>query len=115
MLTKLFDKLRSNESGTANYNDFHDSPFLSRHFQAAGLTREDRTAHGFVTMLIRRFQMMCDQQRIGWPAIPSHRRSITRRAAVRASIELFDALFHHEIQYLWDTPLTSTAFQEAPH
>ena len=48
---------------------------------------------------------MCDQRRIGYAghflptAVP-----ITRRAMVRASIQLLDAWFHDEIQYLWDTP-----------
>jgi hypothetical protein len=28
MLPKLLDKLRSNESSTANYYDFHDCPFV---------------------------------------------------------------------------------------
>jgi hypothetical protein len=28
MLTKLFDQLRSNEPGTANYYDFHDCLFV---------------------------------------------------------------------------------------
>jgi hypothetical protein len=28
MLTKLRNKLRSNESSTANYYDFHDCPFV---------------------------------------------------------------------------------------
>ena len=31
MLTKLFDKLRSNESSTTNYYDFHDYPFVVNH------------------------------------------------------------------------------------
>src|SRR5579883_2225102 len=28
MLTKLLDKLRANQSGTADYYDFHDGPFV---------------------------------------------------------------------------------------
>jgi hypothetical protein len=52
---------------------------------------------GCMTMLIRCFQMTCDQGYAGQfvlTAIP-----ITWRAMVRASIQFLDARFHHEIQY----------------
>jgi hypothetical protein len=40
ILTKLFDKLRSNESGTADYDNFHDSPsFRPENFPSYPHTR----------------------------------------------------------------------------